>query len=64
MAASPLNVQRILSQIDLMKPPDQLRLAASLLEAERPATEIAHAIVNKVSDELGAALTLARMKKA
>lgn len=62
--ATPINLQRILDQIDLMKPPDQLRLAASLLEAERPATEIAQAIVQKVSDELGTVLTLARMKKA
>ena len=60
--ASPIALERVLQQIDQMAPPEQLRLAADLLEAKHP--EIAHAITSKVADELATALMLARMKKA
>ena len=40
--------------------PDQLRLAAELLEARR--VDVAHPIIERISLEIGAALALRRME--
>jgi hypothetical protein len=45
-----------LEELEELSPPDQLRLAAELLEKKNP--RLAQAIVDRVSAELGAALLL------
>ena len=47
------------AEIEALSPPDKLRLAADLLDAQRP--EIAKSIVDKVGAELGAAMLLGRL---
>ncbi len=47
--------------IDKLSPADRLRLAAGLLEAQRP--ELAHVIAERVVLELGAALALQKLRK-
>lgn len=48
------------AQISALSPPQKLRLAADLLDAKRP--ELAHAIIDRVAVELGAALMLRSAK--
>lgn len=48
--------------IDALSPPDKLRLAAELLEARR--AELAYTIADQVVKELGAALALAKPRRA
>ena len=55
------STQTLHDQIRAMSPPDQLRLAASLMEAQQGDT--AYAIANRVITELGAAIALAKLKK-
>lgn len=49
-------VQSVADQIDALSPPDALRLAANLLEQRRP--ELAQVIVDRIGDELRAAMVL------
>ena len=53
-------VEAIAKQIEELSPPDKLRLAADLLERQRP--ELAKSIIDKVGTELGAALLLAKLR--
>lgn len=46
----------VAAKIRALSPPDQLRFAADLLERRNPV--LAHAILQLVADELGAALAL------
>ena len=46
---------------DMQRAPDQLRLAAGLLEKRKP--ELAYRIADRVVTELGAALALAEMRR-
>lgn len=52
------DMRKLAEEIKALKPPEQLRLAADLLENRRP--EIAYTIVDRVRAELGAALALGR----
>lgn len=52
------DLKTIAAEIEALPVPEQLRLAASLLENRR--TEIAHTIISRISTELGAALLLAK----
>lgn len=47
-------------EIKALSPPARLRLAADLLERRKP--EIAHAIAESVTVELGAAIALAKVR--
>lgn len=49
------------AKVDALSPPDQLRLAASLMEQRRG--ELAHTIAEKVVLELGAALALRKLRE-
>ena len=49
------------AKIDALPAPDKLRLAARLLEVDKP--ELAHPIIERVATELGAALALRNLKK-
>jgi hypothetical protein len=51
-------VEAIIEQLRAQSPPDRLRLAAALLEAQRD--HLAHRIASDVVLELGAVLALAR----
>ncbi len=51
--------QAAFDQIRALSIPDQLRLAAELLEAKR--ADVAHPIIKRISLELGAALAWRRM---
>lgn len=53
--------QSVADEIRSLSPPDQLRLAADLLEARR--SELALTIVRRVATELGAALALHELIK-
>lgn len=44
-----------------MTPPERLRLAADLLDRKRP--DVAHGIIRRVADELGAVLLDLRLKR-
>jgi len=55
-------LEALAAKIDKLSPPDRLRLAAGLMEARKP--ELAHAIVDRVVTELGAAIALARLRSA
>ena len=55
-AVSPESLRR---QIEALSPPDRLRLAAGLMEAQRG--ELAHTIASAVVDELGAAIALRKL---
>lgn len=45
------DLEGLAQRIEIMSPPDQLRLAAELLEARRP--EVAYAVAQKAVDKLG-----------
>lgn len=49
-------IVQMFNQIKALSPPDKLRLAAGLLEAQKAQT--AYLIARQVTDELGAALAL------
>jgi len=49
----------IAEQIKALSPPDQLRLAAELMERQKG--DIAYSIIEHVKTELGAALALRRL---
>lgn len=53
----PSDLEVLAAKIGALSPPDRLRLAASLLEAQKP--KLAHTVAKKVVLELGAALALA-----
>lgn len=50
------NLEELAAEIKALPVPEQLRLAAGLLERKRP--ELAHTIIDRVCTELGAALAL------
>jgi len=52
------SAETLLEKIAGLSPPDQLRLAASLMDSGRG--DMAYAVLHRVHDELGAALALAR----
>ena len=52
----PTDLHALKAEIEALTPTDRLRLAADLLERQKP--ELAHAIAEKVVLELGAALAL------
>lgn len=54
-------VKDLHAQINALSPPAKLRLAADLLENQKP--EMAHTIAERVVLELGAALALAKVPK-
>lgn len=49
------------TKIKQMSPPDQLRLAAGLMEAEQ--ADIAYSIVERVTTELGATIALREIEE-
>lgn len=55
-------VEKLKAEIDALSPPEKLRLAADLLEAQKP--ELAYRILDRVSTELGAALALRELRRA
>ena len=52
------DLEDLAAKVNLLTPPDRLRLAAGLLEARRASTALA--IIRRVALELSAALLLAR----
>jgi hypothetical protein len=64
MADRPISVddlEALAARIDALSPPDQLRLAAELMEARRG--DLAQPIIARVAKELGAVLALAKIEK-
>lgn len=55
----PIDLEGLKKRIEALEPPDQLRLAADLLEAGRP--DIAHTLAERVVTNLGAELARARL---
>ena len=51
------DIHELAAQIEALSPADKLRLAADLLEHQKP--KLAKSIVDKVGAELGAAMLLA-----
>ena len=54
-------LEALSKRVNALSPPDRLRLAAALMEHRRSA--VALPIIQKVADELGLALMLARRAK-
>jgi hypothetical protein len=54
-------IERINDEIRALPVHEQIRLAAELLEAKRP--ELAHAILDRVTTELGAWLALRKLRE-
>lgn len=54
-------IEKLSEEIKALPVPDQLRLAAGLLDRQRP--DVAHAIVSRVSVEIGAALALRDLRR-
>lgn len=52
-------VEAIAEKIKALSPPEKLRLAADLLEHQKP--EIAYSIIEHVKTELGAALAIRKL---
>jgi hypothetical protein len=55
-------LEALAASIFRMSPPDQLRVAAGLLENRQ--AKLAYTVANRVTTELGAALALRDLKKA
>lgn len=51
--------EAIAEKVKALSPPDKLRLAADLLEHQKP--EIAYSLIEHVKTELGAALALRKL---
>lgn len=58
--ATKAELTKLAEEIKRLPPPEQLRLAAGLLEKERP--EIAYHIIDRVRLELGAALAVSEAR--
>lgn len=56
--AEQADLEALAEEISRLAPPDQIRLAADLLERKRP--KMAYAILSRATTELGAALALVR----
>jgi hypothetical protein len=55
------DLRNLAAEIEALSPADKLRLAADLLERQRP--ELAKTILDKVAVELGAALVLTKLRR-
>lgn len=54
-------LEKVAAEILKLSPPDRLRLAADLLDAQRP--ELAQDVARRVVEELGAALVLRKARR-